>query len=182
MDKPIHPWIVEKEEVAFKHPFMEVRLQRLRLPDGRLIPDWPLVSLRDYINVVAVDKGGKFLIIEGYKHGIGRSSWQILGGYIEEDEAPLTAAKRELLEEAGLASDEWHDLGSYIVDANRRGGRANFFLATNCREVALPDSGDLEAYTIHWRSKDELIAALADGKIEGLSYAAPLALALLHLP
>ncbi|MEM8862588.1 MAG: NUDIX hydrolase, partial [Chloroflexota bacterium] len=83
MDTSDTAWKVEKEEVAFKHPFMQVNLQQVCLPDGQVIPDWPIVNLRDYINVVAFDETGKVLIIDGYKHGIGESSWQIVGGYIE---------------------------------------------------------------------------------------------------
>lgn len=181
MEKPIKPWIVEKEEVAFKHPFMEVKLQQVRLPDDRVIPDWPIVSLRDYINVVALDGAGKVLIIEGYKHGVGRSNWQIVGGYVEQREDPLVAAKRELLEETGLASDEWTHLGQFIADANRRASQATFFLATNCYKIAEPDNDDLEEYTMHWQPQEEVQVALKDGRIRGLSYAAPLALAFLHL-
>lgn len=181
MDKPLKPWIVEKEEVAFKHPFMEVKLQQLRLPDGRIIPDWPIINIRDYINVVAVNGAGKILIIEGYKHGIGRSSWQIVGGYIDAGEDPLTAAKRELMEETGLATDDWTPLGSFIVDANRRAAQATFFLATNCQQVAEPDNEDLEEYSLHWQGKDEVMMALKDGRIQSLGYATPLALAFLHL-
>ncbi|MFK7801254.1 MAG: NUDIX hydrolase [Anaerolineae bacterium] len=181
MDKPIKPWIVEKEEVAFKHPFMEVKLQQVRLPDNRVIPDWPIVSLRNYINVVAINRAGKILIIEGYKHGIGRSSWQILGGYVDEGEEPLAAAKRELLEETGLASHEWTPLGSFVADANRRASHASFFLATNCERVAEPDNEDLEEYLMHWQTKDEVLHALRDGRVQCLGYATPLALAFLRL-
>lgn len=179
MKMPHKPWIVEKEEAAFKHPFMEVTLQQLRLPDNTVIPDWPIVSLRDYINVVALDETGKILIIEGYKHGVGRSNWQILGGYVESGEDPLAAAKRELLEETGLASDHWTPLGSFIADANRRASQATFFLATHCRKVAEPNNDDLEEYTLHWHTQDEVKAALKDGRIAVLGYAAPLALAFL---
>ena len=181
METQHKPWIVEKEEVAFKHPFMEVTLQQVRLPDNRVIPDWPIVSLRDYINVVALDGAGKVLIIEGYKHGVGRSSWQILGGYTEDGEDPLAAAKRELLEETGLVSNEWLPLGTFIADANRRASKATFFLATNCTKVAEPDNDDLEEYTLHWHTQEEVKAALNDGRIQVLGYATPLALAFLQI-
>ncbi|MEM8858144.1 MAG: NUDIX hydrolase, partial [Chloroflexota bacterium] len=133
----------------------------------------------DYINVVAFDETGKVLIIDGYKHGIGESSWQIVGGYIEPDEYPLAAAKRELLEETGLMSDEWEGLGHYILDANRRASRASFYVARNCRQVTEPDGGDLEDYSLHWIDVADVQRALYDGRIKGIGYATPLALALL---
>ncbi len=175
-------WIVEKEEVAFKHPFMQVNIQQVRLPDNRVIPDWPIVSLRNYINVVALNESGEFLILKSYKHGIGYSNWQVMGGYMEPDEDPLATAKRELMEETGMVSDEWEFLGEFIVDANRRASEANFFLAKNCRKVAEPDNDDLEDYTIHWHSRGEVEAALTNGQMCGLSYASAMAFALLRLP
>ena len=176
-----HQWIVEKEEVAFKHPFMEVALQQLRLPDGRVIPDWPIVSLRNFINVIALNESEEFLIIKGYKHGIGRSNWQVLGGYIDAGEDALTAAKREMMEETGMVSEDWQPLGTFIIDANRRASEATFFLAQNCRQIAEPNNDDLEAYTLHWHSKREVEAALFDGNMCGLTYASAVALAFLKL-
>jgi len=181
MDQSVTPWIVEEEELVFNHPFIDIKLQRVRLPDNRVIPDWPIVHTGDYINVVVINRAGKILIIEGYKHGIGRSSWQIMGGYVDKGEEPLTAAKRELLEETGLASDRWTSLGSFIVDANRRIGEATFFIAEDCYKVAEPDNDDLEEYTMHWQSKNEVIKALKDGRIQSLGYATPLALAFLYM-
>ena len=174
-------WIVEKEEAVFKHPFMQVNLQQVRLPDQTVIPDWPIVNLRNYINVVVLDEDQNFLIIKGYKHGIGRLNWQILGGYIDPGEDALTAAKRELMEETGLESHDWTPLGTFIVDANRRASEGTFFIAKNCKKVAEPDYNDLEDYAIEWHPKEEVAIALHDGRIAGMSYAAPIAMALLML-
>ncbi len=79
-----------------------------------------------------------------------------------------------------MISDEWTPLGSFVADANRRASKADFYLATNCEQVAEPDNEDLEEYTMHWQTKAEVLKALKDGRIQGLSYAAPLALAFLH--
>jgi len=174
-------WIVEKQEVAFKHPFMQVTVQQVRLPDNRVIPDWPIVSLRNYINVIALNPAGEFLILKSYKHGIGRSNWQVLGGYIDPGEDALSAAKREMLEETGMVSDSWLELGTWIVDANRRASEAAFFLARNCNQITEPNNDDLEDYTVHWHSREEVEASIFNGEMCGLSYASALAFALLKL-
>ena len=46
------------------------------------------------------------------KYGFIGSSLAPVGGYIEADELPLVAAKREVLEELGLASTDWVPLRS----------------------------------------------------------------------
>ena len=174
-------WPILGSEIALQHPFVTVDLETVLLPDGRIIPDWPRVHARDYVNPVVLNDREEALVITGYKHGLGRSSWQVLGGYLEPGEAPMPAAQRELLEETGYYSDEWEHLGSFVVDANRYVGTGHFYLARAARQVALPDNDDLEQYAIHWVSLPELRRALHDGRIAILSYAVNVALGLLRL-
>jgi ADP-ribose pyrophosphatase len=174
-------WEVLGSKVVLRHPFTTVTFQHVRLPDGREIADWPIVHLRDYVNVVPVDAAGRVMLLVGYKHGPGRSSLQVVGGYLEDGEDPLEAARRELLEETGYASREWEGLGSFVVDANRRAGVAHFFLARNVAQVAPPDHDDLEGFTLIWEPLHEVKRALRDGRVAVISYASNLALALLAL-
>ena len=175
------PWPVLSRHTVLQHPFLTVEMEQVQLPDGRVIEDWPIVHARDYVNAVVTNDMGEIMIIEGYKHAVGRGSWQVLGGYIEEGEEPLDAAKRELLEETGYASDDWQHLGTYIIDPNRYVSTGHFFLARNARPVAAPDHDDLEDFTVKWVGQDEVRAALGDGRVAAISYATNLALALLIL-
>jgi ADP-ribose pyrophosphatase len=163
------------------HPFLQVDQQTIQLPDGRIIPDWHWVHTRDYINVVVCNENNETLILEGYKHGFGRSSWQVVGGYMETGENPLHTAQRELLEETGFASDDWTQLGSFVVDANRHVGTAHFFLAKSARQIAQPDHDDLEDFVLRWVSLEALQQALREGRVAGLGYAGAISMALLHL-
>lgn len=174
-------WEVLGREPVLQHPFVTVAMEQVRLPDNRVIPNWPIVHMRNYINALVLNDAGQAMIIEGYKHGLGRSSWQVMGGYIEDDEDPLAAAQRELLEETGYHSDDWQHLGSFVVDANRHGGVAHFFLARNARPIAEPDHDDLEQFVVRWVAIDELRQALVDGRVAIISYAINISLGLLAL-
>ncbi|MDQ6693465.1 MAG: NUDIX hydrolase [Chloroflexota bacterium] len=174
-------WKVEGSSTIVEGPFLTVELQRVRLPDGRLINDWPIVHARDYVNAVVLNDLGKIMIMDGYKHGLGRSSWQVPGGYLEQNEEPLTTVKGELLEETGYTSDNWQALGSFVVDANRHVGTGHFFIAYNATQVAQPDSDDLEEFRIKWVSAHDAIEALYDGRVALIGYASNLALALLKM-
>jgi ADP-ribose pyrophosphatase len=174
-------WEVLGREQVLAHPFLTVEMQQVRLPDGRVIDDWPIVGTRDYVNVVVLNAAGQVMILEGYKHGLGRSSWQMPGGYLERGEEPLTAARRELLEESGYESDTWRSLGSFVVDANRGVGVGHFFLAEGARQVAASTHDDLEEFEVKWIELAEVTKALSDGRVGIISYAANLALALLAL-
>ncbi|HEY0070398.1 MAG TPA: NUDIX hydrolase [Chloroflexia bacterium] len=174
-------WEVLGSEPVIDHPFLKVRMQQVRLPDGRVIPDWPFVHTREYVNVFVLNEAGEALILEGYKHGLGRSSWQMVGGYLEEGEDPLLAAQREMREETGYASDDWRHLGSFVVDANRHVGTGHFYLARDARSVARPEHDDLEGFEIRWVSLEEVGRALRDGRVGIISYGVNIALALLAL-
>ena len=178
---PAKTFKILHQEKVIDHPFLRVDKQTLQLPDDRIIPDWHWVHTGDYINIVVLNEMRKAMIVTGYKHGLGKSSWQVTGGYMEAGEDPLQTAKRELLEETGYASDEWTHLGHFVVDANRHIGTGHFFLAQSAKQVAEPDHDDLEEFDITWVSLTELRKALSDGRVVGMSYAMNVALALLHL-
>lgn len=172
-------WEVLKNELVLEYPFMTVSIEQVRLPNGQIVPDWPKVHTRDYVNALVLNEAGEALILEGYKHGTGWSSWQVLGGYLEEGEDPMTAVQRELLEETGYSSDQWLYLGSYVIDANRHVGVGHFFCALNAHPVAEPNHDDLEDFELKWIPLRELKYALLDGRIAVISYAINISLALL---
>ena len=174
-------WYILASEPIVDHPFLKVTMEKLSLPDGQIIDDWPIVDACDYVNAVVFNEEGQALILEGYKHGVRRTSWQVVGGYLEGQEDPLTAIQRELLEETGYHSDEWRYLGSFVVDANRRVGTGHFFIGFNARPAAEPTHQDLEDFTIRWVSVKELLYAVMDGRINILSYALNITLALTTL-
>jgi ADP-ribose pyrophosphatase len=171
-------WQILASEVVMQHPFMSVEMQQLQLPDGRIIDNWPIIDAHDYVMIVAENEAGEILILDGYRHGLGRSSWQVVGGHIERDEEPLATAQRELLEEAGYASDNWTSLGSFIVDANRRVSHAHFFLARRAYPSTKLVSDDLEQSEMKWITASEAKQALHDGRVAISNSALALALAL----
>lgn len=175
-------WEVLERKSVLEHPFVTVSMEQVRLPDGQVIADWPKIYTRDYVNAAVFNEAGEAMVIEGYKHGMGWSSWQVLGGYLDEGEDPFTAVKRELLEETGYSSEEWFYLGSYVIDANRHVGVGHFFCALKARQVAQADSNDLEDCQVKWVPPWELRCALLDGRIAAIGYAVAVSLALLTIP
>ncbi|HNB50709.1 MAG TPA: NUDIX hydrolase, partial [Anaerolineales bacterium] len=104
-----------------------------------------------------------------------------VGGMIEPGEAPLDAAKRELLEEMGYEASEWISLGSHILDPNRGFATMHLFLALNARQVAEPNSDDLEDQELVSLSRDELEKALFAGEFKVIAWSAVVSLALNYL-
>lgn len=57
----------------------------------------------DWVNVVALTPPGEVVLIEQYRHGLGRVTLEIPGGMVDAGEEPLAAGVRELREETGFA-------------------------------------------------------------------------------
>lgn len=176
-----HPWKTQSRTVVYDStPWLVVENHVIELPNGHTISDWTWVRTPDFVNVVVEMADGTFQFFRQWKYGFDRISLAPIGGYLEPHEAPLDAAKRELLEEMGCEAVEWHDLGCYRVDANRGAGMGHLFLARGARQVAAPSGGDLEEQTLLRLGRAEVLAALHRGDFRGMPWAANVALALLH--
>lgn len=80
------------------------------------------VHARDYVThfgavaVVALDADDRVLVIQQYRHPMAARLWEIPAGLLDKpDEDPLTAAQRELAEEAGVLAAEWQVLVDYAT-------------------------------------------------------------------
>jgi ADP-ribose pyrophosphatase len=162
-------------------PWLTVESHDVELPDGSIVEGWPWIVGREYVNVVAVTGNGAFLVFRQVKYGVGGVSLAPVGGYLDEDEEPLTAARRELLEETGHEAADWVPLGCYVLDGNRGGGHGHLFLARGARKVAEPDADDLEEQELLTLSRAEVEAALLAGEFKVLSWATVVALALVTM-
>lgn len=170
-----------KRTILDLNKFLKVELHTIELPDGTVIDDWAWVITPHFANIILVLDDGRLLLFQQGKYGYEGDSYAPMGGYLEPDEDPLTAAKRELLEETGYEADEWHTLGNWVVDTNRGCGVAHAFLAIGGRKVASITADDLEAQTPVILTPEEAQTALFNGDIKGLPWSNAVAMALLKL-
>ena len=95
-------WQVTDSEYLFRRPWLTVRRDRLRLPNGNEIPEYYVLEYPDWVNVLAVTTDQKFVFVRQYRHGLGLTAFELCAGVCEkEDSSPLESAQRELWEETG---------------------------------------------------------------------------------
>lgn len=174
-------WEVIGDEPIMQHPDINLTMQEVQLPDGEVISDWPMVHVTDYINVMVCNKEGKVLVLEGYRHGLGRTTWQVVSGVLKADEDPISAAQREMLEQFGYESSDLRYLSSFVMHPQQHVGTGHFFLANNARKVAEPTKPPVESATATWLDPDVLYRALWDGRVGVASYAMAIGMGLMAL-
>jgi ADP-ribose pyrophosphatase len=163
---------------------MEVGVERVELPDGRIVDEFLWVETREFAMVVAITPDGQVVLERSYKHGPRRIAVSLPAGYLEDGEAPIDTARRELLEETGYQAEEWKGLGSFTVDGNYGVSVEHAFLATNARRTRDPGGAghdDLEQIEVFTLAMSEAIALIEHGEVAQLSSAAALALAAVAL-
>ncbi len=181
-DPPMQPWkTIAKRLLCEPNRFLKVELHEVELPDGKRIPDWPWVITPDYVNVLARIRDGRFICFRQPKYAVEGVTLAPVGGFIEPGEDPLGAARRELREETGYESSEWHPLGSSVVDANRGAGVARLFLALDAERKCPRRAGDLEQQELLLMSRAELEEALDRGDFKVLAWVTVIALGLRFL-
>jgi ADP-ribose pyrophosphatase len=175
-------WVVEStRSLLLRQPWIEVLEEHIRLPDGRRVDDFYTVRLRDFVVIAPLTAEGELVAVTHYRHGFRGTVLSLPSGFIEPDETPAEAARRELIEETGFAADDWCELGTFVVDGNRGCGRAHVHLARGANRVAAPQTSDLAAISVELLSLGQAASRMWRGDMAELACASALALALVKI-
>ena len=90
----------------------------------------------DWVNVIALTKDNKIVLIEQYRQGTEEITLEIPGGMIDENELPEMAARRELTEETGYSSKNFIFLGKSHPNPAIQNNMIFHFLALDSEKTA----------------------------------------------
>jgi len=158
----------------FNRPWLTARLDKAKLPDGRLVPEYYVLEYPDWINVVAITEDGQMVMERQYRHAVGKTAYEIPCGVMEKGEEPMEAAKRELLEETGYAGGEWSLLMSGAPNPGSFSNFCHSFLAVGVKKVSDQKLDATEDLSVHLLSQEYVRELLESGEIIQILHAAPL--------
>ncbi len=122
------------------------------------------------VGVIAVNSNLEVALVRQYRQPVRSFLFEPIAGLLDQqDESPLNAAKRELLEEAGLVSENWSHLIDLIVSPGGSTEIIRFYLAENSQmsqsgRIWSSESEEKELPLI-WVSETEFINAILSDRI-----------------
>jgi ADP-ribose pyrophosphatase len=158
-------WEKVASEAGPELPLFQVRIDVMRHPQSAESFERLVLESVDWVNVVAVTRDGKAVMVEQYRFGIGDLTTEPAAGLVDPGEDSLTAAKRELLEETGYAGDKWHYLGSVQPNPAFHNNLCHHWLAEDVVAVQPPAPEAGEAIRVHLMTPEDLREAVRAGRL-----------------
>jgi 8-oxo-dGTP pyrophosphatase MutT (NUDIX family) len=175
------PWKVLSREYLAREPWYTVRVDRVQLPNGHVIPKYWVSEYRPWVNVVALTEQDQVVLIRQYRHGIEKVAWEIPAGTTDpEDRSLEEAARRELREETGYGGGRWSLLTTLSANPALQNNLTTTFLAEGVTRLgdAAPEAN--EEMTVRLAPLAEVARLIESGGFVQALHVAPLLMLLLR--
>ncbi len=143
---------------AFDGRLINVRVDTVRMEDGsehrREVVEHP-----GAVALVPVLPNGDLVLVQQYRHPIGRETLELPAGTREPNEPALQTAIRELREETGYRADEVRELVRFYVSPGWADEEVIIFVATGLNSGAAETEADedLQVVTVQVESVTDKI-------------------------
>jgi len=147
----------------YRGKVVDLGLEAVELPNGATV-ELEIVRHPGGAAAVALDEQDRVCLLRQYRHAAGGWLWELPAGKIDPGETPLGTARRELAEEAGVASDDWTDLGFMLSSPGVLTEVIYLYLARGLKPVAQNHEAH-EVIEIHWLPLRQVLDWCVDGAI-----------------
>jgi ADP-ribose pyrophosphatase len=130
----IKPWPVVRSAPKGDFHIFKIRQDTKTSPRTGREMDFVVLESRNWVNVVAVTRDKRLVMVEQFRHGSATVELEIPGGVMDaEDDSPVTAGLRELTEETGFEGDRPRLIGQVWSNPAIMNNRTYTVLVENCR-------------------------------------------------
>ncbi len=179
MKKP--HWQTTASSYVVESPFLRLRKDSVRLPDGTLIDDYFVREGRAFTVIFAMTPEQSVVLIRQFRYGIGRVLLELPAGIIDEGEGPSECALRELAEETGYVGEQIAHLTTMLVDPSNANTTMHLYLVRDARTRVQPQFEATEDIKVELATLDGLLELVRNGAVESMGQVASIHFALDYL-
>jgi 8-oxo-dGTP pyrophosphatase MutT (NUDIX family) len=133
-DPEENPWRITSEQNVYDNKWINVTQYQVINPSGNAGIYGKVHFKNRAIGVLPLDADMNTYLVGQYRFVLNQYSWEMPEGGGPLDEAPIEAAKRELLEETGLKAKNWTELQRMHLSNSVSDELAIMYLATDLEQ------------------------------------------------
>jgi 8-oxo-dGTP pyrophosphatase MutT (NUDIX family) len=131
-------WQIRSSRTLLADRWINVRADSCVTASGTTIEPYYVLTYPDWVNVVALTKDDRLILIRQYRHAAARVFLELPGGIVDSsDENPEDTAQRELAEETGYQSSNMRRVATLYTNPSMLTNRVHTCLTTD----VLPGNG-----------------------------------------
>jgi 8-oxo-dGDP phosphatase len=128
-------WQTKSSRIVYENPWMVVHEDQVVMPNGKDGLYGYVGSKSDSVYVIPVDDEGNTYVVQQERYPNKNITWECVAGRTDNED-PVTAAKRELLEETGVLATTLTELSSIEIANGISTFKGTIYLATGLEKVS----------------------------------------------
>ena len=169
VDRP-EDWPVLDRQVKATGRVQDFVEDRVLTPSGeQIVRQW--VEHPGAVAVMAMDDQGRLAVVHQYRHPVGYRLVEPPAGILDHaGESGVSAARRELAEEARLAASDWRTLVDIFTSPGGLQESIRIFLARDLSPTERPDGfvvdGEEADMCLYWLPLEHLVELIYRGEVQ----------------
>lgn len=157
-------WTVHGRRSIYTSPWVELWLDDIEIPGGKRFEHHVLRMRPTVTAVVFDDAAERVLLLWRHRFIPDVWGWEVPGGWIDDDEAPREAIRREVEEETGWRPGPLTELGSWFNMPGISDARCTLYRADGATLVGSPQDHS-ESTRVDWVLLRDIPRLIADRQI-----------------
>jgi 8-oxo-dGTP pyrophosphatase MutT (NUDIX family) len=157
-------WTVHGRRSIYTSPWVELWLEDVEIPGGERF-EHHVVRMRPTVIAAVFDEASEHvLLLWRHRFITDAWGWEVPGGWIDDDESPADAVRREVEEETGWRAGPMTELGYWFNMPGISDARCTLYRADGATLIGSPQD-DSESRKISWVSLDDVPGLITDRQI-----------------
>lgn len=159
-----NPWKIVDEKIEYDNNWIRLQHYNVINPNGGK-GVYGKVSFKNIaIGIIPIDEDNNTWLVGQFRFPINKYSWEIPEGGCPLNQAPIEAAKRELLEETGLVANQWNQLLTMYLSNSVTDELCIIFIAKQLKQLQ-PQPEETEQLAVKKIPLQEAFEMVTNNKI-----------------